>query len=168
MPVIDLGKDTTITTDDIIVLDSGTGFASYLWNNDSITQTLEIDGSEVGTGIYNYSVIVTDDNTCSNSDTIEITVESGSGIDDFAFKTLIKLYPNPTTGIINIVIEGYREQNLTIEVLNITGKLVYSKQLENMKVIMMEKIDLSDQPKGIYILKLHNYKTVKVRKVLIQ
>ncbi len=168
LPVIDLGNDTTITTDYIISLDAGAGFASYLWSNDSITQTLEIDGSEVGTGIYNYSVTVTDDNTCSNSDTIEITVESGSGIDNLSLKPLIKLYPNPTTGIINIIIEGYSEQNLTIEVLNITGELVYSKQLKNMKVKTIEKIDLSDQPKGIYILKLHNNKIMHFRKVLLQ
>ena len=168
LPVIDLGNDTTITTDYIIFLDAGAGFASYLWSNDSITQTIEIDGSEVGTGIYNYSVTVTDDNTCSNSDTIEITVESGSGIDNLSLKPLIKLYPNPTTGIINIIIEGYSEQNLTIEVLNITGELVYSKQLKNMKVKTIEKIDLSDQPKGIYIIKLHNNKIMHFRKVLLQ
>ena len=168
LPTIDLGNDTTITTDYIIFLDAGAGFTSYLWNNDSITQILEINGSEVGTGIYNYSVIVTDNNTCSNSDTIEITVETGSGIDNLSLKPLIKLYPNPTTGIINIVIEGYMEQNLTIEVLNITGGLVYSKQLENMKAQIMEKIDLSEQPKGIYIFKLHNHKIMHVRKVLIQ
>ncbi len=54
----------------------------------------------------------------------------------------VKIYPNPTTGKITIMAEGVE----SIEVINLQGKQIYTgKELE---------VDLSTQPKGIYIIKV--------------
>ncbi len=66
------------------------------------------------------------------------------------------IYPNPTTGIINIKAEGIER----IKVMNIEGKQIYNGK-EN-------KIDLSIQPKGIYIIKIIADKQTITKKLIKQ
>jgi gliding motility-associated-like protein len=64
---IDLGPDTTICSGDVLTLDPGSGYSSYLWSNFTTNPTLNV--STTGT----YSVTVSD-GVCSAIDTIIITV----------------------------------------------------------------------------------------------
>jgi len=68
LPVFSLGNDTSIATGQTVVLTPGTGYVSYLWNNGSTGQSLPV--SDSGT----YSVTVTNQSGCSNSDNIMVTV----------------------------------------------------------------------------------------------
>jgi len=69
LPVIDIGSDTSFCAGNSTILDAGSGFASYSWNNGlSNSQTLQVNST--GT----WFVSVTDDKGCSNSDTINIVV----------------------------------------------------------------------------------------------
>lgn len=65
-PAVDLGPDSTVCSG--YVLDAGAGQASYAWNTGATTQT--ITPSQTGT----YTVTVTDNNGCDNSDEIELEV----------------------------------------------------------------------------------------------
>ena len=73
-PVVDLGVDLTIDTNQSIILDAGYGFTSYLWNNSSINQTINVDGAFLPIGSYSYSVSVTNSYGCSAFDSINVSV----------------------------------------------------------------------------------------------
>lgn len=60
-----------------------------------------------------------------------------------------KIYPNPSTGILNIDIPV--NEKTTIEVFNMLGKMVYSSEFLNSKSI---KLDLSNLSNGIYNVQL--------------
>jgi gliding motility-associated-like protein len=66
--VLNLGNDTSICRGNNVLLDAGTGFGSYLWQNGSTAQTFNT--TTTGT----YSVTGIDANTCVVSDAINITV----------------------------------------------------------------------------------------------
>ena len=68
LPVVDLGNDIGICVDNNIELDAQNAGASYLWSNTATTPTIIVSNGG------DYSVIVTDANQCSNSDTISITI----------------------------------------------------------------------------------------------
>jgi PKD repeat protein len=72
-PFVYLQNDTTIYTDQSIVLDGGPGY-SYLWNSGATTQTITVNGSTAGIGLHNYSVVVTNGLACNATDNINITV----------------------------------------------------------------------------------------------
>ena len=72
-PYVHLQNDTTIYTDQSIVLDGGPGY-SYLWNTGEVTQTITINGAMAGIGLHNYSVVVTNGIGCPATDNINITV----------------------------------------------------------------------------------------------
>lgn len=63
---VDLGNDTTICVDEILILDAGDG-SSFVWNTGALTQTIEIDTA--GT----YWVEVTNATGCTDFDDVEVT-----------------------------------------------------------------------------------------------
>lgn len=69
LPVVDLGVDS-VQCGGAIVLDAGNAGSTYLWSDASASQTL----SATSTGTY--AVTVTDMNSCSASDTIDITINN--------------------------------------------------------------------------------------------
>ena len=69
-PTVHLGLDTTICQGQILVLDAGAGYTSYVWTPAGSTQTINV--TTAGT----YSVVVTDDNTCIGTDQIIVTVQT--------------------------------------------------------------------------------------------
>ena len=77
LPVVDLGPDINLCQGEQTVLDAGT-FTTYLWNDGSTTQTLTV------TDAGQYSLSVTDNNSCENSDQITV-VELPDPIADFSF-----------------------------------------------------------------------------------
>lgn len=69
LPYINLGNDIEICEgNDVLILDVYLEEASYLWNDNSTISTFNIDA----TGVY--SVILSDSNGCSNSDTINVII----------------------------------------------------------------------------------------------
>ena len=72
-PFVHLQNDTTIYTDQSIVLDGGPGY-TYLWSTGATTQTITVNGATVGIGLHNYSVVVTNNLACTATDNINITV----------------------------------------------------------------------------------------------
>ena len=70
LPLVDLGMDIVVPFGSSVTLDGGTGFTSYIWSNGMTTQTINVTISGF------YSVTVTDNNGCTNSDEIHITVEN--------------------------------------------------------------------------------------------
>jgi type IX secretion system substrate protein/PKD domain-containing protein len=65
LPSINLGEDKSFCKGESLILDAGS-FESYLWNDGSTTQTLDVDSEG------NYSVDIIDTNGCSNTDEIII------------------------------------------------------------------------------------------------
>lgn len=68
LPMVDLGGDTSMCENEVMVLDAGNNGSDFLWNDgtDQQTNTVSSNGE--------YSVAVTDQNGCINSDTVYITV----------------------------------------------------------------------------------------------
>lgn len=67
------------------------------------------------------------------------------GNSDFENVTSITIYPNPSTGIFNIV----SQQNASVEIYDLLGKLVYNQSL----VSGTNSIDISNFNAGVYLLK---------------
>jgi hypothetical protein len=73
-PVVNLGADQALCASKTLTLDAGAGTGyTYMWNNGDTTQTIVADSTGIGIGTGNYSVIVTDTNTCNGYDTIALT-----------------------------------------------------------------------------------------------
>ena len=78
---------------------------------------------------------------------------------------IINFYPNPNNGLFTFERE---KDDLNITILNVNGQVIYSKQFEKRTPHTVEHIDLSNQAKGLYFVKIQSLKTTKVGKLIIQ
>ncbi len=169
LPSIDLGIDTSIFIDDLITLDAGSGYSSYMWNNDSTTQIITIKGSSVGIGTHTYSVIVTDTNNCSNFDEIKITVKDVTGyFKETEENEMIKVYPIPSDGIIKFDCISKSHTEISIQVISMEGKVILSKYYESIPFRFTESFNLSEFSKGIYFVKFLSDDFIEVIKVIVE
>lgn len=98
------------------------------------------------------------DNMYNNTESDSVChVDSVYYIDNVQDYT-IKIYPNPTSSLIYVDIEGDNaDKNATLSVYNISGSLLHTKQITGNSTI----VDLSNYPVGAYlvIMQLKNEKT---------
>ena len=154
LPNVFLGQDDTITIAQSITLDAGAGFSNYLWSNNAVTQQIIVDGSLLGAGVYPYSVIVTNSNSCMNFDTIVVTVILSTFKDEISDMNFnIDIYPNPGKGIFTVE-TNYSSSDFTIEVYDVFGKLIYEEHFfDDRKKFYL---NLQGHTKGVYFIKLFN------------
>ncbi len=73
------------------------------------------------------------------------------------FISEFKAFPNPTsTGSVTIEFNYQDEENLTIRVYNLIGKEILFERIGTSSGLYSKTIDLSDYPKGIYIIEVSN------------
>ncbi|MGD1846244.1 MAG: T9SS type A sorting domain-containing protein [Salibacteraceae bacterium] len=71
-PVVNLGNDTSVCGS--LTLDAGSGYSSYLWNDNSTASTL--NAASGGT----YTVTVSDGNGCTGSSSINVTISPAAAV----------------------------------------------------------------------------------------
>lgn len=62
----------------------------------------------------------------------------------------VKIYPNPTKGLLKVEIPFTDEPSATLKIFSLQGGLVISKDVNS----VFTEIDLSNQPAGMYILRI--------------
>jgi hypothetical protein len=87
-----------MSLNDTATLTALEGYISYRWNDDLPSQnnTIIIHATELGEGIYFYTVEVEDANGCILADTVKIIITSAVGINRFSGLEF-SIYPNPVT-----------------------------------------------------------------------
>lgn len=88
-------------------------------------------------------------------------------INNFNKKISLDVFPNPNNGIFNIKVQNSNNEDMSIEITNVNGQLVYNKQFNNTGLIL-EKIDISYCSKGIYFIKVQSETNLKVKKIIIE
>ncbi|MFY9151279.1 MAG: T9SS type A sorting domain-containing protein [Prolixibacteraceae bacterium] len=72
------------------------------------------------------------------------------------------VYPNPTSGVINIFLNKTPEQNATAEIINLQGNAVFTKKLHGQT---NTELNLRSLPKGIYLVKITSKRTFRIKKI---
>lgn len=152
--VVDLGPDTGILYLSGItqyILDPGSGFNNYLWQDGSTNQTYIstiVDPSNL------YTVIVTDSNNCMGTDSVFVdwignVISLDAGI--------IKVFPNPATYNINVDLSKLSYKGFyQLRMFNLAGLEVLYKSSLNSN--FTEKIDISNLTSGTYFIQIGNSK----------
>ncbi|NUQ24608.1 MAG: esterase-like activity of phytase family protein [Saprospiraceae bacterium] len=159
-PVVNLGNDTTVFQS-VYLLDAGFGDGyTYLWSDGSTSQTLEV--GESGT----YGVSVTGPGGCTTSDEVTVTLIPDAVVD----RTLsgkLNLFPNPTSGLVNLMFSDFESGDYQISVFDISGKFLISESVVIQTNDQTERLDLTQMAKGVYLLKITSEKGALVRRVII-
>jgi len=99
----------------------------------------------VGNNYYRLKII-DNDRTFTYSNTINITVGVAM------VNGIVKIFPNPTSGLVNIQVQSTKNVSLTLEISNLLGQKVVSRDITLQTGITLVNVDLSELSGGTYIV----------------
>jgi hypothetical protein len=148
--------DNSITINNATLIANLSG-ATYQWINCSSMLAVDFETNQSFSPSANgyYAVVVTqngcsDTSNCFDLTTVGISEHESDGV---------KVFPNPTSGIFNIILMGTYD----INVLDVRGRIVYSGQMTDQKLI-----DLGKCTPGTYVLQLKQAERTIYLKLLVQ
>ena len=82
--------------------------------------------------------------------------------------TEINVYPNPATSFVNVEVVSDQAQQFNAKVVDMTGKTVYTDQINHFGGEGLYKLPVNDLAKGVYFLHLSNENGNTVQKIVIR
>lgn len=119
------------------------------------------DGSPAGSGATpsytyatggNFVVTLTVTNICGTDDTISSA--NSVSIDENPLARTVSVYPNPTSGMVNITFNSLGNASGTLRVLELSGKEVLRVQEDNINGEYTGQLDISKLATGVYMLEI--------------
>jgi hypothetical protein len=101
--------------------------------------------------------------------TYSINVVDPNGIRDFnsELSAALSVFPNPSNGVFEVRVNSYNRVNGTLTVVDVTGKTVFSQNLD-VTGLYSSQINLASMPKGIYTLQLKTAEGFAAKNISIQ
>ena len=167
LPTPNLGSDTVLCGVNSINLTPGSIYASYNWSTGATSNPLVLSNTQLTAGVNNvFSVTVTNGFGCEGSD--EIVVFGGCvNVDEMNNLAEFDVYPNPTTGKINVRVANLSQGNVVITVISATGQLIINEQFGFEGSEMTRNLDLSHAAMGIYFVRLQSGNEIKTQKIVV-
>ena len=121
-----------------------------------VTETTFIDNLPKD-GVYTYAVYAAHEGQLS----VPVTVIVEAIFDEVAENqnTRVSVYPNPTNGMLNIVVNG----DFEYQILNGMGQEVANGNAQG-----SQKVNLSNMAKGVYFLRLNTGSQVNIQKIVVE
>ena len=79
----------------------------------------------------------------------------------------ITLYPNPSTGIFNLEINSFESSNVSINIFDILGRIIYEKDVKNV-LGFNQVVDLSSVKKGTYLMYVYVGNHKKIKRIIVK
>jgi hypothetical protein len=154
---------------------AGTGSEFVVTNSGSATliagqNIIFLPGARVDSGGYLHGYITPDNTFCGGMvppmvATLHITTPALLSTGIRPLENILKLYPNPSTGLITLEINNPNGQELHIVILDMAGRHLFSKTVSNMH--LTEQVDLGRFPGGFYMVKLSSGNLTKITKLVL-
>lgn len=95
-----------------------------------------------------------------------VAATSALGNDDFENTKQVSFFPIPASDVLNINLGSLSETNYTFSLINLQGKTVFNKQVENASLI--ESISLQGLSKGMYLAVLQTASKRITKKIIVE
>ena len=92
------------------------------------------------------------------------TVQAVTSVNDHAGVNDLNVFPNPVSDHLNINFVMQDDGPVSCKILDMTGKLLYNKQIESNGGLIEESVNLSEYAKGIYFLRIETAKGTTIEK----
>jgi hypothetical protein len=80
----------------------------------------------------------------------------------------LTVYPNPTSGIVNLSLSGFSGKKTSLSIVNVIGTVIYHETLQHVDGRYNKTIDLSKSAHGLYYVKLEAEDYNEIRKIILK
>lgn len=148
--------------DKLQIYDLGTSALLATWSGEYTTLPEPVESN---TGAV---MIVWSTNTTVRGTGWELSYSPMVGTREAIVFNNLNVYPNPSSGLINIGFNITEPQNVMVELLSLRGETIYQDYLNYFKGDYIQTLDVSAYTKGIYMLRLKSDNGTSVKKIVIQ
>jgi hypothetical protein len=78
-----------------------------------------------------------------------------TGLEEIAHSLNYQLYPNPSTGEFTLKVDNLNGQQASIEIVDVTGRLVYNDKLESVSGSFIQHVNIRAEENGTYYLRIY-------------
>jgi hypothetical protein len=78
------------------------------------------------------------------------------------------LFPNPSNGTFNLSFTTKDKNNVSVQLFDLSGKLIDSRNYNNTSAIFSRNISLNVKSGSLYLLKIANNNKYTTRKIIIK
>ncbi len=148
------------------------GFISYsgvpsggTWSGPSMNNGV-FSPSTAGVGTHTLVYSYTDSNGCSDTAQVIVTVDACTNVSEITGNTGVSLFPNPNNGSFTLTFENYAGDAL-VEVMDVQGKLVQTKLLQNVQAQVNQPLQLNALNEGMYLVRVQYGNQIELIKIQI-
>lgn len=111
----------------------------------------------------NYVVTVSDTSGAIATDTVKVTVDICTNIDELS-NASFKIYPNPNNGLLKIESSYFLDEEVFIKITTLEGKIILSDKLHQNSTQL--SLDLTHLKNGLYFIHLNYLNQDIVKKII--
>jgi hypothetical protein len=78
----------------------------------------------------------------------------------------IQVYPNPTSGITTLTIQGLNSTQAEIQLMDLTGRILTTKQVELLSEGVETTLNMSKFAAGVYVVRIQSGDFKAVRRIV--
>ncbi len=179
-PMADAGNDTFLCTGEVLQLDGmATNYDEIAWqtagdgsfSDTTVLNAIYTPGSgDISAGSVELTLVAKGTTGCigMDDDKIIVTIDECTGLDENNNTLSLGIRPNPNNGVFSYDIFSQESSVIVVEVLNLQGQQVFAQRLSGLAGGYSGTINIGNNPKGIYYLRINNGQNVQIEKVLVQ
>jgi hypothetical protein len=116
-----------------------------------------------------YNVCLTAEGDCgTDQHCANVTVSDHVGIGDVNAENAVSVYPNPASDNVVVDVAGVEGDVLYIEISNIAGQVVLTRQLNDFNGAVKETVDVSDLNRGVFLVKVYTEEMTTTKRLVVQ
>lgn len=97
----------------------------------------------------------------------EVNLPTGIA-DRYVLDAAVEIFPNPTNGVINVEISETNAENLSVEVTNVLGAVIATKDLTKVNSTETVTFDLKGNASGIYFINISSDNATISKRVMVK
>jgi PKD domain/Secretion system C-terminal sorting domain len=151
-----------------VFTNQSTNAVSYSWN---FGDTSPLDNGANPSHTYGangtYTVTLTVTGPCGTDTYTQVITISQVGLQDNDLASTLNLFPNPNDGRFTIAFEFSKAKDVTIEIMDVAGRIIYSEQSSDVTSYRKE-IGLASIESGVYQVRIITNEGVVTKKIVVQ
>lgn len=159
---VDAGSDVSIDVGNNTIIGGsptatgGMGNLTYMWlPSEFLNDETLANPTAQPPGNVTFKVTVTDERGCTAADEILVIVIGGTYIGETDENTILKVYPNPTSGKFTISFEQVKSSEIRIALISMSGHVVYQDVIKSANSSVSTDVNIAGLSKGIYLLRIY-------------